>query len=304
MLFFALLLSVLPLHECLSGVVICRGGQLLLLCMPEFMVSAFALVFRCCPSALVFTMSLLCTGGATCLVHYMQVSVASFAQVGPVGGATCRCVASFAQVGPVGALHAGVCGIICTGGASCWCTTCRCLWHHLHRWGQLLVHYMQVSVASFAQVGPVVGALHAGVCGIICTGGASCWCTTCRCLWHHLHWWGQLLVHYMQVSVASFALVGPVVGALHAGVCGIICTGGASCWCTTCRCLWHHLHWWGQLLLCCMQVSVVSFTLVGPLVAVLHAGVYGIICTGRLLHKCLCGGAVNTGGHRGFHSQH
>ena len=90
-----------------------------------------------------------------------------------------------------GALHAGVCGIICTGGASC------------------LVHYMQVSVASFAQVEPVV------------------WCTTCRCLWHHLHWWGQLF------------------GALHAGVCGIICTGGASC-------LVHY-----------MQVSAASFAL-GP----------------------------------------
>lgn len=49
-LFFALVLSVVLLHECLFGVIVCPGGQLLL-CIPEFMVSAFALVFRCCPSA-------------------------------------------------------------------------------------------------------------------------------------------------------------------------------------------------------------------------------------------------------------
>ena len=220
--------------------------------MSVFPESSFAVVASCCCCA---CQSLWCQ-----LLHWCSGVVPLHKSL------QCHC---FALVGPL-----------------VWCTTCRCLWHHLHRWGQLVVHYMQVSVASFAQVGPVVGALHAGVCGIICTGGASCWCTTCRCLWHHLHWWGQLLVHYMQVSVASFALVGPVVGALHAGVCGIICTGGASCWCTTCRCLWHHLHWWGQLLVHYMQVSVASFALVGPVVAVLHAGVCSIIYPGGA--TCCC----------------
>ena len=166
--------GVVRLHQCLYSVIALHWwGQLF-----------GALLAGVCSS--------ICTGGASCLVHYMQVSAASFAQVGPVVWCTtCRCLQhhlhKWGQL--FGALHAGVCGIICTGGASC------------------LVHYMQVSAASFAQVGPVV------------------WCTTCRCLRHHLPWWGQLF------------------GALHAGVCGIICTGGASC-------LVHY-----------MQVSAASFAL-------------------------------------------
>ena len=193
MLFFALLLSVVPLRERLSRIVVCHGGQLLLLCMPEFMVSAFALVFRCFPSA---SLSLQCHCFALvfrcCPSASLSLQCHCFALVGPVVWCTtCRCLRHhlhwWGQL--FGALHAGVCSIICTGGASC------------------LVHYMQVSAASFALVGPVV------------------WCTTCRCLQHHLHWWGQLF------------------GALHAGVCGIICTGGASC-------LVHY-----------MQVSAASFAL-------------------------------------------
>ena len=105
-----------------------------------------------------------------------------------------------------------------------------------------------------------------------------------RC--HRLPWWPVVAVHPGVYGV-SFCTGVPVLSlCISVFTMSLFCTGGASC------------------LVRYMQVSVASFAVVAPLVAVLHAGVYGIICTGGLLHKCLSGGVLTTGGHRGFHSQH
>ena len=73
--------------------------------------------------------------------------------------------------------------------ASCCCAS-RSLWCQLlHRCsGVVPLHKCLYNVIVLHWWGQLFGALHAGVCGIICCGGTTCCCAACRCLRHHLHW--------------------------------------------------------------------------------------------------------------------